>query len=121
MTYKFSKKFFRPKKSKYGNKKITDSKNNKFDSKKEYERWLTLQILQSKGIIQGLQRQVPYILIPSYKGIQQRISYVADFVYYEKGKRIIEDVKSDITRKHPLYVVKKKLLYHFHKIQIKET
>lgn len=120
--HRFSKKFFRTKKeSKFYNKIITDSLGNKFDSKKEYERWMTLQLLQRDGHIHSLTRQVTYILVPAYKGIQQRISYMADFVYYEKGKKIIEDAKSDITRKHPVYVIKKKLMYHVHKIQIRET
>ena len=82
---------------------------------------MTLSILQKGGYIQGLQRQVTYILIPTYKGVQRSVKYIADFVYYLKGKKIVEDCKSEITRRHPLYVVKKKLLYHIFKIQIKET
>jgi hypothetical protein len=109
------------KESKYKNKKI-DTPDGTFDSQKEYQRWVTLQLLQSKGLIQGLQRQVTYVLIPSYKDINQRsVKYIADFIYYENGKRIVEDVKSAITRTHPLYIVKKKLLYHLYKIIIKET
>lgn len=119
MAYKFS---FRPKKeSKYRNRKIIDFDGNKFDSKKEYERWITLNLLQKAGQISGLKRQVEYRLLPSYKGIQQGVKYVADFVYAENFKCIVEDVKSDITRKKSDYIIKKKLLYHIYKIKIKEV
>ena len=36
-----------------------------YDSKREYERWLELQKLQSDGKISGLRRQVEYELIPT--------------------------------------------------------
>lgn len=115
---KFSNKFLRKKQPKYHNKKVTDSKGNIFDSKKEYERWITLSILQKNGHIHSLQRQVTYVLIPAYKGIQHGIRYIADFVYYENGKKIIEDCKGFHTKE---YIIKKKLMYHFFKIQIKEV
>lgn len=119
MAHKFTNKFFRKKKeSKYHNKKITDSQGNEFDSKKEYERWLTLCILQEKGYIEKLNRQVPFDLIPSYKGVQLGIKYKADFTYMENGKLIVEDAKGMRT---DVYIIKKKLLYHFHKIVIKEA
>jgi len=35
---------------------------------------------------------------------------VADFRYIEDGKEVVEDVKSVITKKHPVYALKKKLL-----------
>jgi hypothetical protein len=120
MSFNFSNKYLRKKQSKYRNKKITDSEGNKFDSKKEYERWQTLQILQSKGFISFLKRQCPYDLIPSYKGVQRGISYIADFVYLDvnSGKLIVEDCKGFRTE---VYKLKKKLMYHTFKIQIKEV
>lgn len=38
----------------------------KYDSIKEYERWLELQRMQSKGLITGLQRQVEFEIIPAH-------------------------------------------------------
>lgn len=119
MAFKHINQFYRKKsKSKYNNKKIKDSEGNVFDSKKEYERWRTLCILQEKGFIEKLNRQVPFGLIPSYKGIQLGIKYKADFVYYDNGKMIVEDAKGMRT---DVYTIKKKLMYHIHKIKIKEV
>ena len=48
---------------KYHNTKITNE-NGTFDSKREYNRFLELQWLEKAGKIAGLQRQVPFVLIP---------------------------------------------------------
>lgn len=151
----------------------------KYDSKKEYDRWLELQMLEKTGEIVNLRRQVEYELIPAhyemifvkdktfkqwivytdsssgnvfdtkkeaiefckhtglrqkdigcitrtepvYKQvcIEQNAVYTADFVYYENGQLVVEDVKSDITRKEADYVLRRKLMLHVHGIRIKET
>ena len=81
--------------SKYKNKKVV-YKDMKFDSKKEYLRYLVLEDMQRKGEINGLQTQVPFVLVPpfqlngkKYKGIK----YIADFVYKKDEQTIVEDVK----------------------------
>ena len=81
--------------SKYKNKKVV-YKDMKFDSKKEYLRYLVLEEMQRKGEISGLKTQVPFVLVPpfqlngkKYKGIK----YIADFVYKKDGKVILEDTK----------------------------
>jgi hypothetical protein len=53
--------------------------------------------------------------------IEQNAVYTADFVYYENGQLVVEDVKSDITRKEADYVLRRKLMLHVHGIRIKET
>ena len=83
------------KRSKYNNKKILVN-GVKFDSMKEYKRYLQLQMLERAGEITDLQRQVKYVLIPAqkepdtigpkggiHKGktIEQECAYIADFVY----------------------------------------
>lgn len=147
----------------------------KYDSKKEYDRWRELQMLEKNGNITNLRRQVEYEIIPAHyedkivryksvksylvKGfvfgtktaardfckaggipsktivteertepviksvcVEKNAVYTADFVYTdENGKEIVEDVKSDITRKEADYVLRRKLMLFIHKIKILET
>lgn len=106
------------KESKYRNIK-TEVDGIKFDSKKEAQRWRELKILEKTGEISNLQRQVPYILIDKSKYGQQ-IKYIADFTYLEKGKEVVEDVKSPIS-KTPVYRLKKRLMAERYGIEIKEV
>ena len=66
--------------------------------------------MQKAGIISNLQRQVKFEIVP--KTASERASYyVADFVYEKAdGKKIIEDCKSPMTKKLPLYILKRKLV-----------
>lgn len=90
----------------------------KFDSKKEAKRWGELLLLQSAGLISGLRRQVRIPIVVN----QTRVCvYVADAVYIEGSSRIVEDTKSPITRKHPVYRLKRKLLSALYKIDIREV
>lgn len=147
----------------------------KYDSKKEYDRWMCLKMLQSDGLISNLRRQVEYelipaktekvkvkdkvekvwvvenlkfrtkkeahdycksidlqcaaatcvkVLVPVYKDkiIEHNAVYTADFVYNdESGNVVVEDVKSEITRKEKDYILRRKLMLHVHGIRIKET
>lgn len=93
----------------------------RFDSVKEARRYIDLNLLQRAGQIQDLQIQVPFILIPKQKDSKGRVirevKYIADFVYIEKGRKIVEDVKGYRTKE---YQIKKKLMKYFHNIEIKE-
>ena len=153
----------------------------KYDSKKEYDRWIELQLLEKAGEVRKLRRQVEYELIPAkyetvkvkdrvvrkwfvpydlpcgihqcmtrkkaeafakankipYKNIyskeftvpvykevcyEHNAIYTADFVYIDStGAEIVEDVKSEITRKEADYVLRRKLMLHVHGIRILET
>ena len=146
----------------------------KYDSTKEYERWLALQQDQRDGKIADLRRQVVYELIPAQieriyvrdkivkdwmvenehfprqrdaqvycknhglqyasiqliqmrepifkdKVIEKNAVYTADFVYRKDGHLIVEDCKSEITRKEVDYVLRRKLMLHVHNIRILET
>lgn len=111
------------KRSKYGAvKTVVDGL--KFDSRKEAQRWSELLLLQKSGAISGLLRQVPY---PFYYPVDPRLgpkvfTYIADFVYdTADGKVIVEDVKSAMTRKLPLYRLKKKLIEAQWKFEITEV
>ena len=106
-------------KSKYNNIKTTTLDGIKHDSKKEAKRWMELCLLQRAGEISDLKRQVPFELIPKQEG-ERAVKYIADFVYTENGKQVVEDVKSPATRKNPEYVIKRKLMRYIHGIKIKE-
>jgi ribosomal protein S8 len=90
----------------------------KFDSKKESQRYLELTMLQRQGYISALQHQVAYELIVNDQLICR---YVADFVYLSQGKQVVEDVKSEATRKNRAYRIKNKLMKALFGIQILET
>ena len=151
----------------------------KYDSIKEYERWLELQQMERDGRICELKRQVEFELtpkqyrrekvrekeekhyfvpdegpggslfykkkdaiayakskgmsakwvitttdtVPVYKDVTilDRSVYTADFTYIENGEYIIEDCKSDYTKKEADYVLRKKFLYYKYRILIRET
>lgn len=121
---------------KYNNKKVMVD-GIKFDSKKEGVRYKELKMLERAGIIQDLQRQVKYVLIPAQyepsgeiytkgkekgkpkkgKLIERECAYYADFVYTENGKIVVEDTKGVKT---PEYIIKRKLMLYVHNIKIKE-
>lgn len=109
-----------PNKPKYGNKK-----RNGFDSNKEAERWQQLCFLQKAGKITDLKRQVKFELIPAqYQDgicVERACNYYADFTYKEGGRLVVEDVKSEITRKDKAYIIKRKLMRWVHHIKIRET
>jgi len=103
--------------NKYRNRKTTIA-GIKFDSKKEGLRYLELLQLQNNGKIQHLERQKKFDLFVT----EQKIcSYIADFTYYKNSlKYVVEDVKSAITKKLPVYKIKKNLMKAIYGIQIKE-
>jgi hypothetical protein len=81
---------------------------------------MELCLLQRAGEISDLKRQVPFELIPKQEG-ERAVKYIADFVYTERGKQVVEDVKSSATRKKAEYVIKRKLMRYIHNIKIKEV
>ena len=130
------------KQSKYKSKKIIRD-GIVFDSVKEYKRYCELLLLEKAGAISNLQRQVPFELIPAqniavptgefykrgelkgqpkYKRVclEQSVVYNADFVYYENGKMVVEDTKSEATKTKD-YILKRKMLLYFKGIKIREV
>lgn len=92
-----------------------------FDSRKEADRYLVLKCMEEDGIIEDLRRQVRYELVPAFDvdGRHYRpVYYVADFVYVEDGKEVVEDVKGMIT---DVYKLKSKLFARRYGKVIKET
>lgn len=95
----------------------------RFDSRKEYNRYLVLADMEKHGEISELERQVEFLLIPSQrdergKVIEKAVKYKADFRYMQDGKVVVEDVKGIKTRD---YIIKRKLMLERFGIRIKET
>jgi hypothetical protein len=106
------------KENKYHNRKVTVD-GITFDSVKEASKWQELRMLERAGEITGLVRQQKIELIPKTK-LYRACYYVCDFIYFDKreNKTIYEDVKGVRTKE---YLLKRKLLYWRHGIEIKET
>lgn len=107
-----------------------------FDSRKEARRYSELLLLQRAGAIRDLELQKKFVLIPAQyetyerygkKGqrlqdgqrlVEKECAYLADFVYQEDGKTIVEDTKGIKTKD---YIIKRKLMLYVHGIKIKEV
>lgn len=92
-----------------------------FDSRKEADRYLVLKGMEEDGSISDLRRQVRYELVPAFDvdGKHYRpVYYVADFVYVEDGKAVVEDVKGMRT---DVYRLKSKLFARRYGMSIRET
>lgn len=128
----------RSSRSKYKSRKVTIG-GFTYDSQKEARRFRELSLLERAGKITELQRQVRFELIPaqyeSYERysertgkrlkdgkrcIEQSCVYVADFVYFENGQKVVEDTKSNPTKTAD-YIIKRKLMLWVHGIRIKEV
>jgi len=102
--------------TKYGNRKVTLPCGT-FDSQKEYCRWKELQLLERAGEIAELRRQVKYELIPTQrmdgKCVERSVDYIADFVYQQEGRQVVEDVKGyrdPSSAGYAKFVMKRKLI-----------
>lgn len=93
-----------------------------FDSKKEAKRYSELKLLERAGQIQELELQKPFVLIPAQKVngrvVERACKYIADFVYKENGKTVVEDTKGVRTKD---YIIKRKLMLLVYNIQIREV
>lgn len=93
--------------NKYGAKKTQVGDVN-FDSKREANRWMELQLLQRAGEISDLQRQVKVELIGQYRPLFTRtgrkMKLTFDFAYIENGIQVFEDAKGMPTRDYEVRV-----------------
>lgn len=123
--------------SKYRNQRTTVN-GITFDSRREAKRYCELAVLERAGVIQNLQMQKTFTLVPEqreepterykkgiHKGewkpgklIEKQIAYIADFVYKQNGEMIVEDAKGLRTKE---YIIKRKLMLYIHNIRIKEV
>ena len=89
----------------------------RFDSKGEAQRYAALLAAEQTGAISNLRHEVAYALTVSGELIGK---YIADYVYYVGGVRVVEDFKSPASRT-PFYLWKRKHLLAEHGIVILET
>lgn len=119
-----------PKRGKFNNKKV-ETPDGVFDSKREHKRWLELKVMLQLGSISALQRQTKFSflmtlephpdLVPihgSSKPFRRKVSYTADFTYYEGGHLVIEDCKGFRT---DAYKRKRQWMKKVYGITIRET
>lgn len=98
-----------------------------YDSKKEMQRYQALLLLQKSGEICDLERQKKYILVPTQRDedgklIEKELSYIADFVYKENGKDVVEDVKGyKEGAAYRIFVIKRKLMLSVYGIRVREV
>ena len=86
-----------------------------FDSKAECNRYIELKTLEKYGKIKDLQYHKCFELLPSIKTeveTLRAIIYESDFFYYDVdlNSYVVEDLKSEMTRKLSDYIIKKKLM-----------
>ena len=109
------------KRTKYRNCKVKINQST-YDSKKEARRGEELKLLERASVIQNLRFQVPFELIPPQRDSENKAiracKYIADFVYQDGDKTIIEDSKGMKTKE---YLIKKKLMLFVHGIEILES
>lgn len=122
--------------SKFGNRKVK-TPDGEFDSKREYQRWQELKLLERAGAIHDLMRQVSFELIPAQyerfekyskktgkrmkdgiRCLEQSCVYIADFVYWENDTMVVEDAKGHRTEG---YIIKRKLMLKVHGVRIREV
>ena len=107
--------------NKYRNKKI-EINGYEFASKAEAKRYQQLLLLQEQNLIKNLQLQPKFLLQEKFKKngkTYRKIEYIADFMYEENGKEVVEDVKG---WKTDIFKLKLKLFeYKYPELTLKIT
>ena len=101
-----------------------------FDSKKEARVHQELELRRHATItalrVVSIERQVRFELLPKQvdeggKLLERPVTYVADFVVrYADGRGEVIDVKSPVTRRLAVYVLKRKLMLFRHGLRVIE-
>ena len=100
-----------------------------YASTKEARRAQELELAVKANVVRNLRRQVHFELVPKQEG-ERSVVYIADFCYeelvaYGQGpafwEAVVEDVKSDATRKIASWPIKRKLMLQRYGIRIRET
>ena len=97
-----------------------------FDSRYERDRYLLLLDRQKKGEIEGLRRQVAFVLVPKVthmvpqqlktkvkyveRVVEKEADYHCDFLYKEGDKYVVEEFKSKMTATLTDYILRRKLM-----------
>jgi|SRR6185503_8896734 len=94
------------KQPKYRNKKVIHE-GDTFDSIKELNEYVKLQLLAKQGYLWDLKRQVKFDIVVNGVKI---CSYIADMCYSDIEGFHVVDIKSEITKKLPVFRLKQKLM-----------
>lgn len=103
---------------KYRNKP-TAIDGHKFDSRKEAKRYSELKLMKLAGDIWDLQVHPRFKLEVNGVWVGQ---YTADFAYRERQqfKQVVEDCKSDVTKRIRDWPIRKRLMLAIHGIEVRE-
>ena len=99
----------------------------KFDSRKELERYRALRLLERGGAVTDLKVHPRYEIIPTLRSLDGRVifrsaHYTADFSYKTPdGRLVVEDVKSEFTRREKDYILRRKLMLMVNGIYVEEV
>lgn len=105
--------------SKYGNVAVV-SDGYRFDSLKEERRYRELRVLERVGAVENVQCQPQFYITRDGQVIA---TYRADFRYLDRRTRqwVIEDVKSEATRRKEAYRLRKALVESQYGVLIQEV
>lgn len=87
-----------------------------FKTKTEVKRWARRNNITEYTAVKHEEMEP----VMKEKVIEKAAYYTADFTYHRNGEYVVEDVKSDFTRKEKDYVLRRKLMLHVHNIRIFE-
>lgn len=110
---------------KYRNRTTVTKGGELFDSAKEARTAANFEIAKSAvdaaQRVVNVERQKAFLLVPKQDG-ERASSYISDFVVtFADGHIEVIDTKSPVTRKLPVYVLKRKLMLQVHGIRIREA
>ena len=96
-----------------------------FDSIAEHDRYIELLLMQKAGVISDLECHPSYEIIPKQETPAGKLNfrnviYTPDFRYKKDGEVIVEEVKSEFTRKEKDYVLRRKMLYFTQGVYVEE-
>ena len=92
-----------------------------FDSLKERDRYIELELMQKAGLIRNLLTQQAFVLAESVVLDGRKkpaLRYVADFTYFDANEFVVEDVKGVKTKE---YRIKRHLMKSVLGIEVKEV
>lgn len=92
----------------------------RFDSMAEARRYRELRMMEKAHLIDGLEMQPPFPITVNGRYI---CLYKADFRYRDRetGEWVVEDVKSEATRRISTYRIKTKLVEAVHGVKVREV
>ncbi|MCD8266119.1 MAG: DUF1064 domain-containing protein [Prevotellaceae bacterium] len=108
--------------SKYSNRRC-EYRGKKFASLLERDRYIVLSGWERQSLIQGLETQASFQLLPKWteggRCVRRAASYVADFTYrLPSGRLVVEDTKGVET---PVFRLKEHMMHHLLGVDIRKV